>query len=102
MRYPTGNTVNVTPAAELIAIHVMRAVTIAHREKRAIDLESLARELDVRKTDVRSVVTRLHAEGFLDALRMKPTMLGLTLGIAAQAGPLKAPRARVGITMKAA
>lgn len=89
MRYPMENSPNETPDTELTAIHVMRAVTIAHRAKRPIDLETLARELDVRKTDVRSVVSKLHAQGFLDAMRMRPTMLGLTLGLAAKGVPLR-------------
>ncbi len=62
-----------------IAAHVV--VTLAHAQSggRALRLDELASEVGVRKADVRQVVSQLHAEGHVDAMRLRLTMTGLAL-----------------------
>ena len=62
-----------------IAAHVV--VTLAHAQElgRVVRLDELASDIGVRKADVRDVVTRLHAEGHVDALRLRLTLSGFTL-----------------------
>jgi len=62
---------------KVLAVHVLRA--IAARKGARTSLIDLAKSLDVRRADVRRVVTKLHSEGFVDALRMRLTMRGLAL-----------------------
>ena len=63
-----------------IAAHVVVTLAHAQAEGRAVRLDALASEIGVRKSDVRNVVTRLHAEGHVDAMRLRLTMSGLVLG----------------------
>ncbi|APR75316.1 Hypothetical protein A7982_00662 [Minicystis rosea] len=49
-------------------------------EGRRHDLETLTSELRVRRGDIRTVVSALHREGYLDALRMRLTLTGFALG----------------------
>lgn len=59
-----------------IAAHVIVTLSDAHADGRVLRLDELAEEIGVRKADVRHVVTRLHAEGHVDALRLRLTMSG--------------------------
>jgi hypothetical protein len=45
-----------------------------------MDLETLSRDIEIRKVDVRKTVTALHQEGLLDALRLRLTLKGFALG----------------------
>ncbi len=56
-------------------------------------------ELQVRRTDIRGVVTTLDRQGFVDALRMRPTLLGFALGrsLAAEALPVLRSRPRLAV-----
>jgi len=65
---------------QALSAHVLRAMAIAQVEGRRLDLETLVRELGVRRGDVRRVVSALHREGYVDALRMRPTLIGFALG----------------------
>jgi len=94
--------VNPAPAAELLAIHVMAALTMALRRGERTSFEALARELRVRRVDVRRTLSALHAQGFVDAARMRPTMLGLTLGVAVRNEELRPLRPRVERLVQAA
>ncbi len=62
-----------------IAAHVIVTLARAQTKGRTMRLDELASDIDVRRTDVRHVVTRLHAEGHVDALRLRLTMTGLAL-----------------------
>jgi DNA-binding IscR family transcriptional regulator len=75
-----------------IAAHVV--VMLAHAQElgRAVRLDELASEIGVRKSDVRDVVTRLHAEGHVDALRLRLTMTGLALATSLADCKLREPR----------
>ncbi len=76
-----------------LAAHVIRLLGVAQAKGRAARLDELASDLGVRKTDVRDVVSRLHA-GHVDALRMKLTMSGLALAAALSGRKLRSPRRR--------
>ena len=71
-----------------IAAHVIVTLSDAHADGRVLRLDELAEEIGVRKADVRQVVTRLHAEGHVDALRLRLTMSGLALATSLGASEL--------------
>jgi transcription initiation factor IIE alpha subunit len=62
-----------------IAAHVVVTLSEAQADGRALRLDELASEIGVRKADVRTVVSQLHAEGHVDAMRLRLTMTGLAL-----------------------
>jgi hypothetical protein len=76
-----------------IAAHVVVSLARAQERGHAVRLDELAADIGVRKADVREVVTRLHAEGHLDALRLRLTLSGLALATALAGSALRAPRA---------
>ncbi|MDF2696214.1 MAG: hypothetical protein K0S65_4597, partial [Labilithrix sp.] len=65
-----------------IAAHILRHLARAQSRGRLVRLDELASEIGVRHEDVRHVVTNLHAEGHVDAKRMKLTMMGLAIASA--------------------
>ncbi|AKU98420.1 hypothetical protein AKJ09_05084 [Labilithrix luteola] len=75
-----------------IAAHVLRHLAGAQARGRLVRLDELACEVGVRRADVREVVSRLHAEGHVDAQRMKLTMTGLVLAASMQDSTLRAVR----------
>lgn len=77
---------------EALAEHVLRTLAEGHLEGRKSDLDSLVAELRVRRADVRSVLTALHCEGYVDVLRMKLTLEGFALGCALMDRDLPAVR----------
>jgi Mn-dependent DtxR family transcriptional regulator len=62
-----------------LAANVLRHLARAQSRGRLVRLDELASEIGVRREDVRDVVTDLHAEGHVDAKRMKLTMTGLAI-----------------------
>jgi DNA-binding IclR family transcriptional regulator len=66
--------------AQALSAHVLQALANAQTEGRPASLETLTQELRVRRGDVRRVVTLLHRQGFVDALRMRLTLPGFALG----------------------
>lgn len=77
---------------EALVLHVLVALAVAQIEGERHDLESLSALLQVRRGDVRRAVSALHREGFVDALRMRPTLLGFALGRSYAGQPLPALR----------
>jgi Mn-dependent DtxR family transcriptional regulator len=65
---------------DALTLHLVRALSRAQHEGRRHDLETLTRELGVRRTDVRGLVSALDREGYVDALRMRLTLRGFVLG----------------------
>jgi hypothetical protein len=65
---------------QALSVHVLHALALAQLEGRRHDLETLTSELRVRRGDVRKAVSALHREGYLDALRMRLTLMGFALG----------------------
>lgn len=74
------------------AAHILRHLAEAQAEGRLVRLDELACAVGVRRKDVRDVVSRLHAEGHVDAQRMKLTMTGFVLAAAMQGDKLRAVR----------
>lgn len=75
-----------------IAAHVLRHLANAQARGRLVRLDELACEIRVRRKDVREIVASLHAEGHVDAKRMKLTMTGLVLAASMRDAPLRAVR----------
>jgi len=77
-----------------VAAHVLRRLARAQQRGRLVRLDELASEIGVRHEDVREVVTSLHAEGHVDAKRMKLTLSGFAIAAAMRECKLRAPRMR--------
>ena len=92
MRSSNTSTENVTIDADVLAIHVMRVLSRAQQKGEQLSLEDLAARLEVRKVDVRRVVSALDKRGFVDAMRMRVTMMGFVLGCSVSASELKPAR----------
>lgn len=75
-----------------VAAHVIRALAAAQARGRLVRGDELALSIGVRHEDVRDVVSQLHAEGHVDALRMRLTMSGLALASAMRECKLAEPR----------
>ena len=81
---------NEAPKPEAIAIHVMREMTSAQADGRRITALDLAEALHVRRADVRSVVSELHRQGLVDAMRMRVTLAGFAYARAmTEAAPIR-------------
>jgi Mn-dependent DtxR family transcriptional regulator len=77
-----------------VAAHVLVTLARAQARGRAVRLDEIAESIEVRREDVREVVSQLHAEGHVDAYRMRVTMSGLAIAAALRGETLRAPRAR--------
>lgn len=77
--------------ARSVAAHVIRHLAHAQKRGRATNLDDLAAALPVGRSDVREVVTQLHAEGHVDAQRMRLTMTGLVVAAALDGCKLREP-----------
>ncbi len=78
-----------------IAANILRHLASAQSKGRLVRLDELATDIGVRREDVRSVVSSLHAEGHVDAERMKLTMSGLAVAASMRECRLRAPRRQV-------
>lgn len=67
---------------QAVAAHVLRHLARAGQRGRVVHLDMLAADIGVGREDVREVVTSLHAEGHVDAKRMRLTLSGLALAAA--------------------
>jgi Mn-dependent DtxR family transcriptional regulator len=77
-----------------VAAHVLRHLARAQSRGRAVRLDDLACDIGVRKEDVRQVVSSLHAEGHVDAKRMKLTLSGFAIAAAMRECKLRDARVR--------
>ncbi|MBX3208596.1 MAG: Rrf2 family transcriptional regulator [Labilithrix sp.] len=77
-----------------VAAHVLRHLARAQSRGRLVHLEDLASEIGVRHEDLRHVVTSLHAEGHVDAKRMKLTLSGFALAASMRECKLRDARPR--------
>ncbi len=75
-----------------LAAQVLVALARAAQKGRNITAADLAETLQVRRPDVRDVISRLHAEGHVDALRMRLSLSGLALAKAFSACKAKPVR----------
>jgi hypothetical protein len=77
---------------QAVAAHILRHLARAAQRGRLVHLETLASDIGVRREDVREVVTSLHAEGHVDAKRMRLTLSGLALAATMKDCKLRAAR----------
>jgi len=75
-----------------VAAHVILTLAAEQARGRTTRLDELAERIGVRRADVRRVVTQLHAEGHVDALRLRVTMTGLALAATLRECKLREPR----------
>jgi DNA-binding IscR family transcriptional regulator len=75
-----------------LAAHVLRHLARAQSLGRLVHLEDLASDIGARREDVRDVVSSLHAEGHVDAKRMKLTMTGLVIAASMRECKLRSVR----------
>ena len=75
-----------------VAAHVLRHLAREQARGRLVNLDELVSTIGVRRGDVRRVVASLHAEGHIDAERMKLTMTGLALAASMRDMKLREPR----------
>lgn len=80
-----------------IAAHVLCELGGAHARRAPqarLRLDELAAQIGVRRADVRRVVSALHAEGFVDAQRLRLTLSGFALAVALDGRRLRTVRTR--------
>lgn len=83
-----------------LAAHIVVTLSEAQAEGRTLALDDLATLTGVRRADVREVVTGLHREGHLDALRLRLTLSGLALATAFGSCELRSTRRYVETKIK--
>lgn len=86
-----------------IAPYVLRSLAQAQMDGRCMDLETLALEIEVRRSDVRKTVSELHRQGLVDALRLRLSLRGFAMGVAMlkkDLGPIRRPAATTEQTTK--
>ncbi|HEU4406432.1 MAG TPA: hypothetical protein VFS43_14300 [Polyangiaceae bacterium] len=77
-----------------LAENLLRAMSLAQREGRRVDLEGLTGELGARRADVRGTLSALHRQGLVDVTKMRLTLAGFALGAkfaARPPSPLRTP-----------
>lgn len=72
-----------------LAAHLLQLLFVLQSEGEIATLETLTEALRVRRADIRRVLTALHREGVVDAVRMRLTMPGLALGAALAGAKLR-------------
>ena len=92
MMFPGRFSTPPSPALDAVALRLLGEIVEAARDERATHLEELCTAIGVRKPDCRRALTVLHRQGFVDVLRMRPTLSGFALGSAVRAGEMKALR----------
>ena len=78
--------------SDTLAMHLIAAMVEAHAEGRRLGLDDLVQDIGARRGDVRRTLTALHHEGYVDVLRMRPTLQGFAIGRALAGSTLPALR----------
>ena len=86
---------NQAPKAEHVGMLVLRELSQAADSGGRVGLDELVKRLGVRRTELRSTLTRLHQQGLVDVLRMRPTLAGFALGRAASGLSMKPLRREI-------
>jgi transcription initiation factor IIE alpha subunit len=76
-----------------LAAHVLRV--LAKPRAKVLTIDDLSRRVDARREDVRRVISQLHREGHVDALRMRATMTGLAIATSMRSCKLREMRSSV-------
>ena len=69
---------------------------------RSTDLEDLSTAIGVRKVDCHAALTTLHRQGYVDVLRMRPTLEGFALGASLRNATLEPVRGSASTATRAA
>jgi hypothetical protein len=85
---------DVSISRQALAEHLLRELARDHLRDVRSDLDSLCATIAIRREDVRSTLTALHREGYLDVLRMRLTLAGFALGCSLLDQPVRAIRSR--------
>ena len=80
-----------------VAAHVLRHLARAQSRGRGVRLDELAGDIGVRREDVRTVVSSLHAEGHVDAKRMRLTLSGFAIAASMRECKLRPAMARTSL-----
>ena len=83
---------NHAPKTEHVGMLVLRELAEAQDRGERLGLDDLVQALGVRRGELRSIISRLHQQGLVDALRMRTTLAGFAMGRAAAGLQLKALR----------
>ena len=83
---------NHAPKTEHVGMLVLRELVDAQDRGERVGLDDLVTALGVRRAELRSIISRLHQQGLVDALRMRATLQGFAMGRAAAGLQLKALR----------
>jgi hypothetical protein len=87
-------TTDVTISRQALAEHLLRVIARDLLQGQRSDLDSLCATIALRREDVRSTLSDLHREGYLDVLRMRLSFAGFALGISLLDQPVRAVRTR--------
>jgi hypothetical protein len=90
-----NNTTNFGPNPQLIALHIVHAMSNRQGTQRRYSASELALELGVRRDDIDSVLSKLDAQDIVDVERMSLTLSGFTIGMALGAQDLQPLRPEV-------
>jgi hypothetical protein len=82
-----------TISHQTLALHIVRYMAIAQQKGRLTSLDGLVEALKVRRTDVRAVLSKLHAQDYLNVATMSLTLRGFFLGASLTSAKLPAIRA---------
>ncbi len=85
-----------------LSTHVLRALADAQTEGRRENLETLVERVQVRRRDVRAVITALHEQGLVDAVHMRLTLEGFAVGRSLLAQELPALRSSARVERRVA
>lgn len=64
-----------------LAPYVLRTIARHQLNGHCITLQTLVEDINVRRGDLRKTVSALHREGLVDALTMRLTLRGFTIGV---------------------
>lgn len=78
----TDNTPRRAPSTTAIAERAVAALARHHLDDSSSDMSTLAREIGVRRTELRAVLCALSEEGYVHDDLMRLTLGGFALGVA--------------------
>ena len=72
----------------VLAPYVLRYLASAQRRGRLVTLDDVVAKIKVRRADVRTAISTLHAQGLLDATTLRLSLQGFAVGTALRAHKL--------------
>lgn len=87
-----------TSFQKLLAGHLLKTLARAQQQGRQMSLEELVTKVKARRVDVRTTLSLLHREDYVDAVKMRLTMKGFLVGTALASQKLRPLRSAVEVT----